>query len=68
MTHLQVLQITRELETMAIINKTHAQGAVTARRVDYRHRKGSVCPLYRVDWYINGNRVTRRDAAKFLAD
>lgn len=67
MTPTQIETITRQLKTMALLNKTATEGAVTAKCIDYRRQKGQATTRYRVDWFINGNRVTRKDAAKFLA-
>lgn len=64
----QIERITRELCTMAIVNGSHSEGAVSARRVYIKHRatRARPCPPYRINWFINGNRVSRKDAAKFL--
>lgn len=64
----QIERSTRELMTMAIVNGSHSDGAVTARRIYIKHRATRERPVspYRIDWFINGNRVSRRDAAQFL--
>lgn len=69
MTSSQIENVTREMEAMAILNRIHRNGPVTCERIDCRRRRrdGSMLRFHRIVWYINGNRVSRKDAANFLA-
>lgn len=65
----EVTRLTMELETMAIMNRKAKNGSVSAERIDCkrRSRDGSMKRYMRIVWFINGNKVTRKDAAQFLA-
>lgn len=67
---MRVEEITRELETMAILNGVARQSAVKAERLDCKRRRrdGSFLRYYRIVWFINGNKCTRKDAARFLSE
>lgn len=69
MTRNEVMRLTMELETMAIMSRRAAKGAVNAERIDCkrRARDGAWTKYHRIDWFINGNKVSRKDAAQFLA-
>lgn len=66
----KIEELTRSIETMAIINGVCQKSPVSAERVDCkrRARDGSIKRYHRIDWFINGNRVSRKDAARFIAD
>jgi hypothetical protein len=60
----KIKELTRGHEAMAIINGSYTEDCVTAYRVDLRRKAGEAVSRYRITWAINGNRCTRKDAAK----
>ena len=67
MTKTQIDMATRALAIDAILAGKSTNGAVTARRVDMKRKPGKADGGCRVVWSINGNRCSRKDAARFLS-
>ena len=67
MTRTQEIAATRALAAEAALAGEACEGVVKARRIDRRRKPGSPGGQHRILFFINGNRCTRKDAAKFLA-
>lgn len=67
MTRTQIDMATRALAIDAILAGKSTNGAVNARRIDLRRKPGQPVGGYRIVWSINGNRCSRKEAARFLA-
>ena len=66
MTRTQIDTATRALAIDALLKGKSTNGAVTARRIDLRRKPGEPVGGHRIVWAINGNRCSRKDAARFL--
>ena len=66
MTRNQEVAATRAIAIQATLAGVATDGAVKARRIDLRRKPGQPVGRHRIVFFLNGNRCTRKDAARFL--